>query len=153
MNETNDKIGVGIITCNRPEYLHGVLNSIETCHSVIDELVVINDGNPITNPNLFKGEWIDNEVNLGVAKSKNKALKYLFEKDFDYFFLIEDDMIVVDNTIFTQYVDAHKASGIHHFNYGPGSPFNRKQANNNFDLHNRHELDQNSEPNPRLIVD
>jgi cysteine synthase len=48
---------------------------------------------------------------------------------------------------------AHKASGIHHFNYGPGSPFNRKQTIQNFDLHNRHLLDQYTEPNPKLVVD
>ena len=88
-----------------------------------------------------------------MAKSKNKALRHLLDKGCDYLFIIEDDMVIKDPTAFNQYVHAHKVSGIHHFNYGPGSPFNRKQVIQNYDLHNRHLLDQDSEPNPRLIVD
>jgi hypothetical protein len=35
----------------------------------------------------------------------------------------------------------------------PLSPFNRKQTIKDFDLHNRHLLDEKTEPNPKLIVD
>jgi GT2 family glycosyltransferase len=62
-------------------------------------------------------------------------------------------MIILDPTVFQQYIKASKLSGIQHFNYGPGSPFNRKQKIQNFDLHNRHLLDQNTEPNPKIIID
>lgn len=153
MSNKKEKIGVGIITCNRTEYLKNLLTSIVPCHDVIDEMVVVNDGKPIADLILSKGELLDNEVNLGVAKSKNKAMKHLFDKDCDYIFIIEDDMIIKDKTIFSKYVEAYKASGIHHFNYGPGSPFNCKQTIQNPDLHNRHLLDENTEPNPKMIVD
>ena len=143
-------IGVGIITCNRPDYLNNLLDSIKSSLSSIDELVIINDGKSKDLPSV---NLINNEKNIGVAKSKNKALNYLLDKGCEYFFLIEDDMIIKDNSIFMQYVEAHKASGIHHFNYGPGSPFNRKQKIRNFDLHNRHDLEQDTDPNPKLIVD
>ena len=154
------KIGVGIITCNRPHYLKGLLDSIPQ-ESGIDELVVVNDGDPLSDDIAFANKdfdfshvsWIQNNVNLGVGKTKNKALKYLIDKDCDYLFLIEDDMIILDPTVFKQYIDAYKISGIHHFNYGPGSPFNRKQTIKNFDLHNRHLLDQNTAPNPKMILD
>jgi hypothetical protein len=62
-------------------------------------------------------------------------------------------MLILDKTVFDKYIAASKVSGIQHFNYGPGSPFNRKQVIQNFDLHNRHLLDQHSAPNPRLVVD
>jgi len=148
-----EKIGVGVITCNRPEFLRNLINSLVPCEKSIDEFVVVNDGKLITDYNLPFGEWIDNEVNLGVGKSKNKALKYLYEKGCDYLFLIEDDMIIKDPNIFNEYINASKESGIQHFNYGPGSPFNRKQKIKDFDLHNRHLLDQHTNPNPRLIVE
>ena len=122
----NTKIGVGIITCDRPDYLKGLLDTLVACESTIDELVVVNDGKTV-NVELFKGEWILNENNLGVGKSKNKALRYLLNKNCDYIFLIEDDMLILDKNIFNKYIEAYKLSGIHHFNYGPGSPFNRKQ--------------------------
>lgn len=146
------RIGVGIITCNRPDYLKGLLDTLEQCYEIIDELVIVNDGEPLDNFNLKKGIWLNNPKNLGVGKSKNRAMQYLLDQKCDYIFVIEDDMIILNKDVFTKYIDAYKASGIHHFNYGPGSPFNRKQSIQ-FDLHNRHLLDQNSEPNPKMILD
>lgn len=148
-----EKVGVGVITCNRLDYLKGLINSLIPCENYIDELVVVNDGKDVPDWDLPFGEWIDNKKNLGVAKSKNKALNYLLSKNCDYYFLIEDDMIIKNSEIFNHYINAFKVSGIQHFNYGPGSPFNRKQQIQNFDLHNRHLLDEKSEPNPKLIVD
>lgn len=145
------KIGVGIITCNRPDYLKSLLDSLVPCKGTIDELVVVNDGQPIE-VSLFKGEYILNKTNLGVGKSKNKALEYLLDKNCDYIFLIEDDTLILDKDVFNKYIKASKLSGIQHFNYGPGTPFNRKQVEH-FDLHNRHELNQDSKPAPRLVID
>lgn len=148
------KIGVGIITCNRLDYLRNLLKTIPK--DKVNELVVVNDGLPV-NTYVEKefefGTWIDNPVNLGVGKSKNKAIKHLMLHDCDYIFIIEDDMLIKDSTVFDRYIEAYKKSGIHHFNYGPGSPFNRKQTIQDFDLHNRHLLDQHSEPNPKLVIE
>lgn len=149
------KIGVGIVTCNRPEYLYNLLNSIRPS-SAVDELVIVNDGENIPGPSFTSTcpvTYLKNETNLGVGKSKNRAIQHLLDKGCDYIFIIEDDMIILDELIFDRYIEAHKASGIHHFNYGPGSPFNRKQTIQNFDLHNRHLLDQHTEPNPKLVID
>ena len=40
----NKKIGVCIITCNRPEFLQDCLNGLSLCHKDIDRLVIVNDG-------------------------------------------------------------------------------------------------------------
>jgi len=143
-----EKIGVGIITCDRPDFLKKCLKSLDI--KLIDEIIIINDG--FDDIDVDDIEEIKTTGRIGVAKGKNIALKHLYNKDCDYLFIIEDDMIILDNNVFQQYIKAHQKSGIHHFNYGPGSPFNRKQ-NIEFDLHNRHELDQHSEPKPRKIID
>ena len=146
------KIGVGIITCNRPEFFRECYNSLPK--EEVDEIVVVNDGDPnVISFDISKGVILDNPKNLGVGKSKNRALKYLYEKGCDYLFLLEDDMIIKSADVFEKYINAYKKSGIHHFNYGPGSPFNRKQTIQNFDLHNSHLLNQHSQPNPKMIVD
>ncbi len=143
-----EKIGLGIVTCNRPEFVSKCIESIDL--KMVDEKVIVNDGTiKVDYTDFF---IINNEKNIGVGKSKNKLLKHLYDKGCDYIFILEDDMLILDNNVFNKYIEAHKASNIHHFNYGPGSPFNRKQ-NMEFDLHNRHELDQHSEPNPRKIID
>ena len=144
------KIGVGVITCNRPEFFRECFNSLPK--DKIDEIVVVNDGKPLPF-DISKGVVLDNPKNVGVGVSKNRALKYLFDKGCDYIFLLEDDMLIKRDDVFEAYINAYKQSGIHHFNYGPGSPFNRKQTIQNFDLHNRHLLEQHSDPNPKMIVD
>lgn len=153
MNNKKEKIGIGIITHERLDYLKQLLQTIDPCVYVIDELVVVNDGKPIEDFELSYGTWLQNDKNVGIAKSKNRALKHLFDANCDYFFIIEDDMLIKNASVFEQYINAYKVSGIHHFNYGPGSPFNRKQTIQNFDLHNRHLLENSTEPNPKLIVD
>ena len=152
-----EKIGIGIITCNRLEYLKELLKSLDQCIDTIDELVIVNDGSHIDdlselNLPIQKTSWLNNPENLGVGKSKNRAMQHLLDKDCDYIFVIEDDMIILDSSVFSKYIEAYKVSGIHHFNYGPGSPFNRKQ-DIQFDLHNRHLLKQDSEPKPKMILD
>ena len=131
MSNIKEKIGVGIVTHERLDYLKGLLNSLVPCRDVIDELVVVNDGNPVDNFVLLFGNWIQNNTNQGVAKSKNKAMKYLFDKGCDYIFIIEDDMVIKDKSIFEKYVSAHKTSGIHHFNLVSGTGFDLLTASTN----------------------
>jgi GT2 family glycosyltransferase len=150
MNNQNKKIGIGIVTCNRPHYLKKLLDSIVFCTWA--DLVIINDGDPIDIEG-YNYYIITNEENLGVGKSKNRAMKHLLDKGCDYIFIIEDDMIILDEAVFDKYIQAYEESGIHHFNYGPGSPFNRKQSIRDFDLHNRHLLDQDTEPAPKMVAD
>lgn len=148
------KIGVGIITCDRPDYLKGLLDSLNETN--VDRLYIINDGKPLKeyniNVSVNKKVFLHEQTpsRQGVGKAKNQALKYL--KDCDYIFLIEDDIFIKDKTVFEKYIQASKLSGIQHFNYGPGTPFNRKQTEH-FDLHNRHELSEDSDPSPRLVID
>jgi GT2 family glycosyltransferase len=109
-----EKIGIGIVTCRRPEMLTKLLESIKYRNDC--ELVIINDGEPleVEGYNFYVRNNIEN---LGVAKSKNLALKYLQSKDCDHIFLIEDDMLIKDDTVFEKYINASKKSGIQHFNF------------------------------------
>ena len=142
------KIGVGIITCDRPEFLKTCLESID--RNFIDQIVIVDDGNEAVEVDGI--EVIKTSGRTGVAKTKNIALKHLHKAGCDYLFLIEDDTIVKDNNVFMKYIDTYKVTGIPHLNYGPGTPFNRRQTKH-FDLHNRHELDQESKPNPKKVID
>jgi GT2 family glycosyltransferase len=76
----------------------------------------------------------------------------MYKRDCDFIFIIEDDTIITDQRVFKEYIKASKVTGIQHFNYGPGTPFNRVQKQS-FDIHNREILDQESAPIPRKIID
>ena len=128
------KIGLGLITYNRKEYFKQVAASIPL--DKIDEMVVVNDGTPYHNVLSLKEYTIQNKQNLGVAESKNIALQELLRRGCDYIFLQEDDILIKNQKVFEKYIELHKETGIHHFNYALHGLMNK--------------ID--SIPNPRLTV-
>lgn len=148
----NETVGVGISTCNRKDFFLQCVNSIDL--NKIDYLVVVNDGEPYPDVSLDQRIiFIQNESNIGVAKTKNKLLKKLQELKADHIFLIEDDCSIINNDVFERYINASKITGLKHFNFGPGSPWNRKQQPNLIgDLSKRHLASQETDPNPKLTI-
>jgi len=113
----SEKIGVSIITCNRPVMFKKCLDSIKD-NPDLNEIVIVNDGLGHTYHQSQKYPLIQHiPEKQGVAKSKNDALQYLLGMDCDHIFLIEDDMFIKDPNIFQAYINASKKSGIQHFNY------------------------------------
>lgn len=130
METPSSKIGVGIITYNRPDYYEKVLASIPK--NEIDFLVVVNDGENIYVDPKDANTVIHNKQQLGVAKSKNKALKELIDLGCEHLFLIEDDILVKNPNVFKEYIKAANSTGIHHLCY-------EKVANNEKTLKYVHE--------------
>ena len=60
-------IGIGIVTCNRPDFYNKCLASIPENYFV----VTINDGESIKEPIRKNHVFIQNKTNLGVGKCKN----------------------------------------------------------------------------------
>ena len=110
------KIGVGVVTMNRPHLLQKCLVSLED-NPAISELVVVNDGEDLKGKIRGDIRYILNETNQGVAKSKNTGLRFLQELGCDHFFLIEDDIFVRKPGVFEKYITASRESGIQHFNF------------------------------------
>jgi glycosyltransferase involved in cell wall biosynthesis len=127
-----EKIGIGVITCNRPDFLKKCIKSLNK--DWYNELVIVNDGiQKIEQPGM---NIINNEVNQGVGKSKNKAIKFLLERDCEHIFLVEDDVYFLENA-FEAYIEASKKTKVKHFNYCLHGQDNK----------------QNNTPNPRKIFE
>jgi len=131
-----EKIGIGILTCNRKSMLNKLLDSIKYRNDC--ELIIINDGDDLEVEG-YNFYVRNNGENLGVAKSKNLALKHLLNKDCDHIFLIEDDMLIKNDQIFEAYIKASKATGIQHMMFGYHGPANKNGISK-------------GEPHPRLVV-
>lgn len=162
-NMVKNKVGLGIVTCNRNEYLKKCLESVKKCvlvNNILDYTVLVNDGESKLSKELYDDidgygyirDYIHNPVNLGVGKSKNILLRKMLEAGCEHIFIIEDDTIIKDGNVFKKYIDTAKHSGILHLCYGPGSPLNLKQ-DNNVDIYNRDKLNTTLESNPKLIID
>lgn len=121
------KIGLCVVTCNRPLMVNNLLKSLrENCEDKFDELVIVNDGDYVDLPAWTKWfECIKNDTNLGVGKSKNKGMQYLLNKGCDYIFVIEDDMIIKDGRIFEEYIRFSKITGLQHALYSGHGPANK----------------------------
>ena len=109
------KIGLGIITCNRVDFFKNCVKNLPE----VDELVIVNDGE-VYPDNVYpvNCKLIQHDKNKGIAKSKNDALKYLYENDCYHIFICEDDIIIKNNNVFNYYIKASEASRIKHFNFG-----------------------------------
>jgi GT2 family glycosyltransferase len=108
-------IGVGIVTCNRPKFL---IKCISTIPDYIDRLVVVNDGADFEDIDKLKAkkqfEYIHNQKNIGVGRSKNKIFKYLLNQGCTDIFVIEDDILVKNPDVFKEYIRARNETGIQH---------------------------------------
>jgi GT2 family glycosyltransferase len=131
------KIGIGIVTHNRFDNLKRLLYSIDSFDK--KSIVIINDGDKFKLAG-WNNNIQHNQVNLGVGKSKNKALKHLMDIGCEYIFLIEDDIYIKNMDVFERYIEASKISGIQHFNFSQHGIMNRDSWDN-------------LKPNPRIIID
>lgn len=135
------KIGVGIVTYNRPEQFKRLFDSIQSAKDVIDSIIIVEDykgDNPDYDNYILPKEDEDNrwksdgtlmlmvnDANIGVGKAKNQCLRYLQQQECDYYFLIEDDIYIKDPTVFEKYVEASQKTGIQHFNYSQHGLMNK----------------------------
>jgi GT2 family glycosyltransferase len=118
-----EKIGIGIVTCNRPGLFEKCISGIPEA----DVTVVVNDGKP------YDGSFyperltkvIQHKKNLGVGRSKNDALRFLAERGCTHLFLCEDDIRILQPDICDKYIQASEVSGIRHFNFAYHGPRNK----------------------------
>jgi hypothetical protein len=118
MSIFKEDIGVGLITCNRPEFFNNLLNSIDTDY--LSEILIFNSGTEPIEYNKDKFSLVSKEINketLSVGHAKNELLRFLRNKNKKHIFLIEDDMLLKDNSIFERYIKHAYTSGIYHFNF------------------------------------
>jgi hypothetical protein len=127
MSIFKNDIGVGIVTCNRPEFFANLANSIDVAE--IGELVVYNSGTE-DNPELEQYKILskkNKKTNHTVGTAKNDILRHFRLKDVKHIFIIEDDMLIADNSVFEKYIKTAYMSGIYHFNFHKHGPINKNQ--------------------------
>jgi len=112
-----EKIGVALITYNRPEYFKQSyeLLSKYANYGFISELVVIRDGgSDVEYPIVDDYPMITLIDNQGVGRCKNLALSFLTSKKCEHLFLVEEDILVNDPYAFKRYINTSKVTGLKH---------------------------------------
>jgi hypothetical protein len=127
------KYAIGIVTCDRPEFCKNLLDSLPQ----LDNVFVENTGN-----NLFVHKDVEIhkfQTKTPVVFGKNALFRrILAETDAEYIFILEDDIVISDKTVFDKYIETSEKTGIQHMNFG----FSQKEN-----------LDENGNPLYKKIVD
>jgi glycosyltransferase involved in cell wall biosynthesis len=116
------KIGIGITTRNRSKLLEITLSNICKYWPDFDVKFVVSDDSTeesviALNKQLadnFGAEYLNDYQRKGVAGNKNQCLNAL--RDCDYLFLFDDDCFPIQQGWCEFLINAHKETGIHHFN-------------------------------------
>ena len=102
------KIGIGIVSYLRPKHLY-------LCREQIFQYA----------PEDYRlSVYVDEPQRMGIAYGKNQNLKDL--KDCDYIFLFDSDTFPLKEGWADFFINAHKASGQHHFMYLKETPTIRR---------------------------
>jgi GT2 family glycosyltransferase len=130
-----DKIGVGLITCDRPDFFKKSLASLKNNYDLT--IVVVDDGLNAVIDETCEVSGIKTTGKIGVGASKNKALKFLIEAECEHIFLMEDDIEITNSEVFNFYIKTAKETGVKHLNFA---------------LHGNHNLDLARNPIKRKII-
>lgn len=142
----SNTIGLGIITCDRFDYLKQCLEAVKQNRELVNWIVVVNDGQNFTKEqeDIIYGAGVNNIIqhsppyrSVGVAK--NQALRWLMVQGCDHLFILENDIIIKRADVFHAYIKAAEVSGIWHMNFSQHGPANKKP--------------NTEEKNPRQVVD
>lgn len=118
------KIGIGITTWRRPDLFSKLLENLKN----LDErfhFAFVFDGDSSSWSKYDLSQTWENfgnryqnykfGVNVGVARAKNKAIELLSKSDVDYYFLLDDDILIKDLSVFDYYINAHILTKLKHF--------------------------------------
>lgn len=120
------KIGVGITTYQRFDRFKECFEALLKNSRDVEEILVVDDCSIVDRERydeyfktilLNNVKVIINESNLGVGASKNKIMKYFYDKDYDYFFTLEDDINIISPDAFLKYIECSLKTGYEYINF------------------------------------
>jgi len=112
------RIGIGIPTYNRLDSLKETVESIRAYADIEHDLCVVVDGSSDGTVDWLVDENINHifhQENRGVCYAKNDILQKF--RDYDYTFIIEDDVKLIKHGLFALYIRAIAVFHIQHWNF------------------------------------
>jgi len=109
MKNIGNKIGLGIITNDRPDFFEEVMDN--TPMEKLDGVYVFDSSEP-------NKKYVDSVMDISngekatVGVAKNRLMRKMYEDGIDHIFLQEHDVKITDPSVFEAYIDTAKASGI-----------------------------------------
>ena len=107
---------VGLITYNYLDRFRECVANIPNMKG--KPFIVVNDGIPY-DPKEYRDDMIvlQHHRNKKISKSKNDAIQYLLTFDTEWIFIMENDMKILDASVFEYYIEVANKSGLKHLNF------------------------------------
>ena len=118
----NELVGIAILTYKRPQTCYGLIQEINKCKDV-DYLVVVKDkyvDYEKYDPSKIDQDhfnFIQIEGQHNIAYNKNQGIKHLLNIGCQHIFVIEDDVVIKDISVFEKYIDTAKEFNLGHLNW------------------------------------
>lgn len=112
LNKFSEETAIGIITCNRPDFVNQLIDSIDES---IGTIFLIDSSEVKTDiKDSFKLEEhiVTESKPTSVGRAKNQLLRKMRHAGFKYLFLIEDDVKIKDNSVFEVYIKTAAETGL-----------------------------------------
>jgi GT2 family glycosyltransferase len=128
------KIGLVIITYQRFDRFKECFENVLKNRRDVEEIVIVDDCSIIDKEqydeyfnNIMFNDIIilRNISNGGVAVAKNRGIKYLYDKGYDYIFTLEDDINILTPDVFREYIRLSETVGIDYINFALHGPLNK----------------------------
>jgi len=117
------KIAIGITTFNRSKWLDEVIDNINKYTENEYRLVIACDSEESANYCKKKEYNYIGGDRLGIAKNKNRCIKYFENYDYDYMFLFDDDTYPIKKGYDNWWINGMKAFGVHALVFSPGKQY------------------------------
>ncbi|HEY9704669.1 MAG TPA: glycosyltransferase [Allocoleopsis sp.] len=120
------KIGVGITTYQRFDRFKECFENLMRNSQDVTEILIVDDcsikdreryDNYFDSIRFDNIKIIVNNTNLGVGACKNIIMKYFYNKNFDYFFTLEDDINIKHPKCFMNYIECSLRTGYDYINF------------------------------------
>lgn len=123
----DEKVGVGIVTCNRRESYSKLIAAVKSASDVDFVATVKNFSNDYgeDDPKIVcngqngsqKLASIQVDQKLGIAYNKNQAARWLLDEGAQHIFIVEDDILLKDVNVFREYIQTAKEFHLEHLNF------------------------------------
>lgn len=124
----SSNIFIGIVTCERPTFLKNLVASVASMPNISVVSDSRADGSMLSQEMSAlppHAKYFKTTGRISVGQSKNIIINQFMKSKCEYLFIIEDDMLINDISVFDDYITAHKNTGIHHFMYALHCPENK----------------------------
>lgn len=126
------KIGIGICTYNRRELLKTLILRVRETVKEKYDLFVADDGSTDDTVPMLQRMKIEYESGKhdGIAWNKNKIINRF--KEYDYLFILEDDLLILKEGWVSHFIEASKVSGYNWIGFLQGGLYGTKHSMEQF---------------------